>query len=90
MRLGRVRVGGWEIIRTRADKKSSNDIRVYKKIKESIKDNVLEHDLIDALSEKHEIISKKKNFVYVPVKSLHVARFRWWFTLFTSDCTARI
>ena len=62
LRLGRVRVGGWEIKKTRADKESSNDIKAYKKIKESIKDNVLKHDLIDALSEKvsTEPLSKRR------------------------------
>jgi len=51
---GHTRIGGWKIIRTRPDKKSSNDIRVYKKIKESIRDNVLEHDLIEALGDDGE------------------------------------
>jgi mRNA guanylyltransferase len=50
--VGQLSPGGWEIIRTRTDKNTSNDIRVFKKIEESIKDNVLEHDLIRALSEK--------------------------------------
>ena len=52
--------GGWEIIRTRKDKKGSNDIRVFKKIEESIKDNVLEQDLIDVFSDVKTMTKKQK------------------------------
>jgi mRNA guanylyltransferase len=47
---GTSRIGGWKLIRIRDDKKTSNDVETYNSVKQSIEDNVLEHDLIQALS----------------------------------------